>query len=164
MPLWERVFTQIWHQGTLYPATYVALPVWCEVVIKSPDRNHAPLLERIGLIEQSRGRQEKELALVVGQDMVRAYEAALQRLLPVLPEQIKRQEDATPGGLSTIRNLLGLQAFALGKRWAGMLLSRQVEPWIDLESGEPSVALIDAAMMLERDDLPEAIRAGRRKQ
>ncbi|WP_147363929.1 hypothetical protein [Deinococcus cavernae] len=116
IPLWERVFAQIWHQGSIYPATYVAVPVWCEVVLGAPELNHSPLLELICLIEESRERHESELAPVVGQKIITAYNAALQRLLLILPDRIEQQENATTEGRVTAQQLLRLQAFALGKR------------------------------------------------
>ena len=54
IPLHERIWAQIWHQGDIYPATYLAVPVLCEVVARFPELNHATLLSQLVMIERSR--------------------------------------------------------------------------------------------------------------
>lgn len=153
VPLWRRVFDQIWHQGTIYPATYVAVPVWCDLIVRTPDLNHTPLLELICLIEQSRGRHDPELAGTVGPEAVTAYGAALRRLVPLLPRQIAFHSETDRQGVEAVHTLLALQAFALGQVWTGMLLSRSPA----LGTGGPSAALLDAARMLGQGDLLRAL-------
>ncbi|MFC6591404.1 hypothetical protein ACFP81_04840 [Deinococcus lacus] len=161
-PLWERVWGQIWHQGDIYPATYIAVPVLCEVVARFPAVNHATLFSQLVMIEHSRPRFEPLIKPHLTESDLHNYQAALESLLPHLPAQLRMHDDATPHGLEDVQTILALMAFAAGQQWAGTLLGRHY-PLLDLDTGEPSPALEDAANMLGRTDLPHNLKAQRQQ-
>ncbi len=157
-PLWERIWAQIWHQGSIYLATYIAVPVLCEVVARFPGMNHAVLLSQLVMIENSRPRFEPLIKSQLHESDLHEYQAALEGLLPHLPAQLRMQDDSTANGLRATQSILALYAFAVGKTWAAALQLRAAPP-IDFETGTFSPALLGAAELLGRDDLPGALRA-----
>ncbi|PNY81391.1 hypothetical protein [Deinococcus koreensis] len=124
-PLYERIFAQIWHQGDLYPATYIAVPVWCEVVARFPEISHARLLSLLSLIETFRPLFQPRLLGEgrIGQGEIAAYEQALSQLAGHLPRQLTLLSDSTVAGFREVESVLALLAFASGQCWAGTLLT-----------------------------------------
>lgn len=171
IPLRERIWAQIWHQGDIYPATYIAVPVLCEVVARFPELNHATLLAQLVMIERSRPHFEPRLKPHLDAETLTAYDAALAGLLPHLPAQLRMQDDSTQGGFQAAKTILGLLAFACGQSWLGMLvgqsipLTREQAEWVRDGFGNEfrgdllSANLLTAAFRLQRDDLPQSLRA-----
>ncbi|MDO4245762.1 MAG: hypothetical protein Q4C89_07050 [Deinococcus sp.] len=157
IPLHERIWAQIWHQGDIYPATYVAVPVLCEVVARFPQLNHWLMLSNLVAIEQSRPRFEPHLKPYLDTETLAAYDAALADLLPHLPAQLRMQDDSTQQGLSIVQRILALMAFATGQQWAGTLWS--TPPLIDFYTGSLAPVVEDAAANLNRNDLPNNLKA-----
>lgn len=172
IPLHERIWAQIWHQGDIYPATYVAVPVLCEVVARFPELNHSVLLSQLGMIEQSRPRFEERIKPHLDAETLTAYNAALAGLLPHLPAQLRMQDDSTAQGFSAAETILALMAFATGQQWLGMMLGRGNLPLTHEQAAASQTAfhreyadevilpgVLRAAFFLQRDDLPQSLRA-----
>ncbi|PTA69614.1 hypothetical protein [Deinococcus arcticus] len=122
IPLYERVWSQIWHQGTIYPATLVAVPVWCEMIRRFPALYHGELYVLLTLIECSRTEGNTCPApLAVSAEVILKYKQALAGLAQTLPAQLAQADDTTPEGLSHVQALLALLAFGQGKEYAGHL-------------------------------------------
>lgn len=172
IPLHERIWAQIWHQGDIYPATYVAVPVLCEVVARFPELNHATLLSQLVMIERSRPHFEPRLKPHLDAETLTAYDAALAGLLPHLLAQLRMQDDSTAQGFSAAETILALIAFATGKQWLGMMLGRGNLPLTHEQAAASQTAfnreyadevilpgVMQAAFFLGRDDLPQSLRA-----
>lgn len=108
IPLHERIWAQIWHQGDIYPATYVAVPVLCEVVARFPQLNHWLMLSYLLWIEQSRPRFEPLVRSHLEEADLQNYRAALAALLEHLPAQLRMQNDNTEIGLEAKKNIVEL--------------------------------------------------------
>ena len=172
IPLHERIWAQIWHQGDIYPATYVAVPVLCEVVARFPELNHATLLSQLVMIERSRPRFEPRLKPHLDAETLTAYDAALAGLLPHLPAQLRIQDDSKTQGFSAAEAILALMAFVTGQQWLGMMLGRGNLPLTHEQAAASQTAfnreyadevllpgVLQAAFFLGRDDLPQSLRA-----
>lgn len=175
IPLWERIFAQIWHQGTIYPATYVAVPIWCEVIARFPAMKHAQLVSLLSLIEQSRMHYQPPM-LSAGQIVpadVEHYESALRGLLPHLTDQLKLLSDGTVEGFRAVESVLALIAYATGQRWVGSLiggtpLTREEARYLTDQSlyhhsytSDPLILprVMQVAELEGRQDLPNDLRA-----
>ncbi|GGR14459.1 hypothetical protein [Deinococcus ruber] len=60
IPLFENILAEIEHQGTIYPATFVAVPVLCQLPERFPQQDHSVLLETLARIEESRRAQNDD--------------------------------------------------------------------------------------------------------
>lgn len=171
-PLWERIWTKIWHQGDIYPATYVAVPVLCEVVAQFPEMNHSVLFSQLVLIERSRPHFEPLLRPDLEESDLQNYRAALENLLPHLPAQLRMQDDSTAHGFDAAETILAPIAFITGQQWLGMMLGRGNLPLTHAQAEASQTAFNDdyrdevilpgvmqAAFLLGRNDLPQSLRA-----
>ncbi|MBZ9753119.1 hypothetical protein GO986_19645 [Deinococcus sp. HMF7620] len=111
IPLYQRTWSQIWHQGTIYPATCVAVPVWCAVIHRFPAVFHGELFVLLALIEASRQRRnthppglEAHLSLAFRVN----YRQALEGLAAVLPAQMALADPTTPHSQDALRVMRSL--------------------------------------------------------
>ncbi|MFB9993693.1 hypothetical protein ACFFLM_17155 [Deinococcus oregonensis] len=54
IPLFENVLAEIEQEGTIYPATFVAVPVLCQLPELFPQQDHSVLLETLARLEEAR--------------------------------------------------------------------------------------------------------------
>ncbi|UQN05301.1 hypothetical protein [Deinococcus sp. QL22] len=54
IPLFENILAEIEDQGTIYPATFVAVPVLCQLPERFPQQDHSVLLETLDRLEEAR--------------------------------------------------------------------------------------------------------------
>lgn len=54
IPLFENILAEIEDQGTIYPATFVAVPVLCQLPGRFPQQDHSVLLETLDRLEEAR--------------------------------------------------------------------------------------------------------------
>ncbi|ANE44162.1 hypothetical protein [Deinococcus puniceus] len=64
IPLFENILAEIEDQGTIYPATLVAVPVLCQLPKRFPQQDHSVLLETLDRLEEARRVQNYDGAAV----------------------------------------------------------------------------------------------------
>ena len=64
IPLFENILAEIEHQGTIYPATFVAVPILCQLPERFPQQDHSVLLETLARLEEARRVQNDDGAAV----------------------------------------------------------------------------------------------------
>jgi len=154
--LWDQLFSELYHQGTLYPATIAAMPHLVRIVARVEPRQRTEWLSLIADIEAMRtvgnvyDPQEQ-----LTPDLVNAYEETF------LEVTVLAQETIAAGGWresvrseSSLAALLSLSAFASGERRLGYLLSR----WWPYAETHTARGLLPLASLEKYEDLTGDIR------
>jgi len=154
--LWDRLFSKLYHQGTLYPATIAAMPHLVRIVARVEPSQRTELLSLIAEIEAMRtvgnvyDPQEH-----ITSDLVNAYEEALHEATVLAHETI------AAGGWresvhseSSLAALLSLSAFACGERRLGYLLSR----WWPYAETHTAQGLLPVAGLEKYEELTGDVR------
>lgn len=124
--LWDDLFSELEHQGTLYPATIAAMPYLVGLAARAEPVERAEQLSEIAGIEAVR-----TLGIVhdpqgqITPDLITAYEQSLRDVVPLVQETLAagpKWEDGKPE--TNMATLLSLLAFAYGERRLGFLLAR----------------------------------------
>jgi hypothetical protein len=150
IPLFENILAEIEHQGTIYPATFVAVPVFCRLPILFPEQDHTTLLSTLCRIEYSRVLQLCEGDIPA--DILKKYRISLSSLVPVILSSLDLTSDETYGGIDKTTSLLALLALIKDKTYAAMLLLRS-DPLIDFNTGVIEPKVIDLESYTRRPAL-----------
>ncbi|WP_345450637.1 hypothetical protein [Deinococcus aluminii] len=124
LPLWERVWSLVYHQATLYPATFVAVPFMCEV-LKFSASTPEPFLY-LAEIEAVRSVQQdvKNRFPAVTDELWRDYSEAIRSLGPLILEKLTANFDTAYRSEVVKASMLSLLAFSGGEERLGFALAR----------------------------------------
>lgn len=124
--LWDELFGELYHQGTLYPATIAAMPHLVRLVARVEPPGRAEWLSGIAEIEAMRTLGDVyDPEGQITPELMTAYEQALRDVVPLVQEAI--EAGARWEGVKsevTLATLLSLLAFAQRERRLGFLLAR----------------------------------------
>lgn len=92
VPIDFLVWNEIFHQGTLYPATFVAIPILCRAIEKFDNSNHSRLINSISTVEnfrRIRGLDDEPYEADLPEEVLRTYYQSLGRLAEAIPRHLK---------------------------------------------------------------------------
>jgi len=141
--LWDELFNELYHQGTLYPATIAATPHLFRFVARMEPGQRMDWLAMIANIEAMRtlGNVYDPQGQITS-DLMMVYEQALRDGTTLVQEAIAaRTGQENNHSESSMAKLLSLLAFASGERRLGYLLARWW-PYAEIRPGEELIPVV----------------------
>jgi len=135
----DEIWTQIYHQRTLYPATIAAVPHIVQAIRRLAPAERMPWLAMVAEIEAMRAWQGEppELLEDLTPDLLDAYRQAIQETVLLATETLAARTQRLPYTKSSeadVARLLSFLAFAHGEGRLGFLLARWW-PYAEAEDG-----------------------------